>query len=255
MKKIIIGGVLSSAILAGQAEAANCVFGCPVGNSDDIINRPIYSLQNNSETKFADWVAYQVTDQTINGPSRSRSWKADPSLAANVTLEPKDYTGAYNSIGTDRGHQVPLASFSNTSHWAMTNYLSNITPQKSDLNRGPWKNLEAAVRNIAGTGQNVFVVTGPLYERPFAVLPGADEDHTVPSGYFKVVITKNADDVAASAFIFEQETARGADFCNFETTVDVVESRSGFNIMPNLSEAQQTTVEEAIGGLASSLGC
>ncbi|MGM7319810.1 DNA/RNA non-specific endonuclease [Idiomarina sp. ST10R2A5] len=56
-------------------------------------------------------------------------------------------------MGTDRGHQVPLASFSNTLHWSTTNCLSNITPQAEGLNQGPWALLESAVRVLARTGR------------------------------------------------------------------------------------------------------
>ena len=71
----------------------------------------------------------------------------------------------------------------------MLNYLSNITPQDSDLNQGPWVDLENAVRDVVRTGQDVYVVSGPLYEWYFATLPEVDELHSIPSGYFKVVIT------------------------------------------------------------------
>ena len=49
--------------------------------------------------------------------------------------------------------------------------------------------LENAVRDVVRTGQDVYVVPGPLYEWYFATLPEADESHSIPSGYFKVVIT------------------------------------------------------------------
>ena len=67
--------------------------------------------------------------------------------------------------------------------------MSNITPQKSALNQGPWKNLEGMIRGLVrekyGT---VWVMTGPLYERNMRELPQADEPHKVPSGYWKIVV-------------------------------------------------------------------
>ncbi len=113
---------------------ANCVYDCPTGATGQELERSIYTLSNNATTKFADWVAYNVTSETIDGPTRSRYWKADPDLDSDDTLEPDDYTDANAILATDRGHQVPLASFSNTDDWAMLNYLSNITPQSSTLN-------------------------------------------------------------------------------------------------------------------------
>lgn len=232
--------------------------GCPSGapSSNDVVSRAIYKLSNNRTTKFADWAAYKVTDQTIDGPSRSRSWKADPAINGSYTLEPSDYKDAHAVIHTDRGHQVPLASFSNTAYWRDTNYLSNITPQSSNLNQGPWVRLETAVRNLARTGEDVYVVTGPLYEYFFANLPGANESHTVPSGYYKVVFTiSNSGFVDASAFIFEQNTSRSTNFCSKEVTVNQVESRSGLNIMPQLASYKESPVEGRLGGLRSELGC
>ncbi|MET1254348.1 DNA/RNA non-specific endonuclease [Aliikangiella maris] len=243
-------------ILFSQSSfAGNCVYGCPSGKSGQIINRPIYTLQNNATTKFADWTAYQVTQVTIDGPSRSRTWRSDPSISASKTLEPADYNDAHAGINTDRGHQVPLASFSNTAYWSQTNYLSNITPQSSNLNQGAWVDLEVAVRDLARTGQDVYVVTGPLYEWYFNELPRADEYHRIPSGYFKVVITVNNGWVEASAFIMEQNLSRYANFCSREVTVDEVEQRAELNIMPSLPGYKESAVEGRTGGLTSSLGC
>jgi endonuclease G, mitochondrial len=253
--KISLSLAVLSLVLSSPVLAANCTHGCPTGKSGQTIERPIYTLHNNSTTKFANWVAYKVTKDTIDGPSRTRTWKADPDINSANTLEPADYTDAAAVLGTDRGHQVPLAAFSNTAHWAMTNYLSNITPQSASLNQGAWVKLETAVRNLARTGQDVYVVTGPLYEWYFGTLPKADEAHTIPSGYFNVVITNNAGWIEASAFIMEQNLSRSANYCSFEVTVNEVEARTGLNIMPSLPAYKEPAVEGQVGGLKTELGC
>ncbi|QGX40692.1 DNA/RNA non-specific endonuclease [Permianibacter aggregans] len=237
------------------ALAENCLHGCPTGKNGQIVTRQIYTLQNNALTKFADWTAYQVTPNTIDGPSRSRTWKSDPAINAAHTLEPADYTNANAVLGTDRGHQVPLASFSNTAYWADTNYLSNITPQKADLNQGPWARLEEAERALARSGKNVFIVTGPLYEWYVGELPGANESHVIPSGYFKVLITNSNGWIDASAFIMEQNLGKNANFCGREVTIDQVEQRAGINIMPMLPAYKESAVEGRTGGLRAALGC
>ena len=139
--------------LASELHADLCPYGCPAGASrtNDVLVREIYVLSSNDTTKFADWVAYRVTEDSI-GPTDVRRWKADPALSEDETLEPDDYRGAHAELQTDRGHQAPLASFTGTSAWETTNYLSNITPQKSALNQGPWKGLEDAVRDLARDG-------------------------------------------------------------------------------------------------------
>ncbi len=150
-----------------------CMGPCPQGTAtlaNQVIVRPAYTLSNNPVTKFADWIAYAVDARNF-GPSRPRDWRADPDLPASATLEPDDYRDAAATLKTDRGHQAPLASFAGMESWATTNYLSNITPQASALNQGPWVRLETAVRSLASrSGGAVHVVTGPLYERPMPSL-------------------------------------------------------------------------------------
>jgi len=255
MNLLRVSATLLLFVASFSSYAENCAYGCPTGASAQIIERPIYTLQNNANTKVTNWVAYKVTNQTIDGPSRSRYWRKDPDIPSSQTLEPDDYTGAHATIGTDRGHQVPLASFSNTPYWSTTNYLSNITPQASGLNQGPWARLENAVRVLARTGQDVYVVTGPLHEWHFASLPGTTKQHSVPSGYFKVIITDNNGWVESSAYIFSQNTARSADYCSYEVTGFTVEYRSGLDIMPNLPSYKEGAVLGQTGGLTSELGC
>ena len=245
---------VANTLYANVCGQFNCPTGAPIEN--DVIERPIYILSNNHDTKFADWAAYQVTPETIDGPSRSRSWRSDPEILSQFTLETADYKDANAVIRTDRGHQVPLASVSNTNDWRTTNYLSNITPQSSNLNQGPWVRLESAIRNLARSGNTVYVVTGPLYEGFFAVLPSADESHVVPSGYFKVVaMITSSGYVRASAYIMEQNSARADNYCMKEVTIDNVESRSGLNIFPAMTGSKEYAVESRLRGLSSLLGC
>ncbi|MCP4991762.1 MAG: hypothetical protein GY928_38590 [Colwellia sp.] len=57
----------------------------------------------------------------------------------------------------------------------------------------------------------IFVITGTLYEKDMPMLPGADEPHKIPSGYWKIIIkpSKNLADIKTAAFIFNQDTPRG----------------------------------------------
>jgi endonuclease G len=248
--------VASLSVLSVDLYAANCVYGCPTGISGQIVERSIYTLNNNSTSKFANWAAYHITPATIDGPSRTRTWRADPSISSANTLEPADYTNAAAQLGVDRGHQVPLASFSNTSDWQALNYLSNITPQKANLNQGPWERLESAERNFVRTkSKDIYVITGPLNEYYVGSLPAADEFHIIPSSYFKVVILVSGTTVKASAFIMNQDSGRSDNFCNKEVSIDEIELRTGLNFMPSLSSSIQAPVERGFGGLKAELGC
>ena len=256
----MIVSFIATPIAAQEIHANLCLHGCPSGSpaTNDIVVRDIYILSSNDRTKFADWVAYRVTQGTI-GKSKGRVWRQDPRLADDETLESSDYAGANAALQTDRGHQAPLASFSGTDNWAATNYLSNITPQKANLNQGSWKMLETAARTLTSKPEidAVYVMTGPLYDRIMPPMPEADESHIVPSGYWKIIATQGDGDIKVAAFLFEQETERRADYCadSFVTSVRNVERKTGLNFFHALPWTTQDKLENGPATLLPDLGC
>jgi endonuclease G len=240
--------LISSTASADEARlhTFHCLQACPVGapENSDFVVREIYTLASDPLTKMAVWVAYRVTKDTV-GPSQSRDWASDPWLAPDETLEPDDYKDSNATLKVDRGHQAPLAAFSGTPFWLETDILSNITPQSSALNEGPWQQLEARETKLA-VDKNiaVYVLTGPLFEQMMPPLPKSDERHRVPSGYWKVVMTTGG---RLTAFIFGQDTPRNADYCTKRVSLDEVELRARLNLLP-----MRTT---PIQPLDADLGC
>lgn len=236
---------------AQKVHIVHCLSGgCPTGMpaTNDLIVREIYALSNNGDRKFADWVAYRVTRETIGtSDSLDRAWKNDDLLNPGDTLEKDDYKDAKNNLKTDRGHQAPLAAFAGTHFWRVTNILSNITPQKSSLNQGPWKKLETAVRDTAYQLKELYVVTGPLFDpnENKMKLPEADEDHQIPTGYFKVIAHKKSK--RSLSFIFDQDADGSMKYCEGIVPLSEVETMSGLEIFPH--------VKKWSGDLQSALGC
>ena len=231
----------------GSLHTPHCLLGCPATTSmaNDLIVRGIYTLSNNGATKFADWVAYKVEAANLQGPSISRNWKQDPLLDATRTLAPDDYIDAHDTLQVDRGHQAPLAAFKGTGMAEQTNYLSNITPQKSELNQGPWVRLEDNVRQLSGR-YTVYVMTGPVYEREMPRLPRTMKPHRIPSGYWKIVAVEEAGQpggVRVTAFFFEQDTARSDNYLDHLTTVDAIEAKTGLNFFWMLKDDIEETLE------------
>lgn len=241
-----------------EIHSPHFLHGYPAGvpETNDLIVRDIYALSSNDDRKMADWVAYRLDHRSVDGPSIQRRWKEDPWLGPDETLDPDDYSGAHGELGVDRGHQAPLAAFRGTLLGNQTNYLSNITPQRSALNQGPWRELEDAVRELA-LRDTVHVMTGPLYEREMPELPGADEPHQVPSGYWKIVALDGSDGVRVVAVVMEQDTPRGADYCDHRASVDEVEARSGLDFFWELEDGREDALEAGDGSesLAGRLGC
>ena len=218
-------------------------FGAPASN--DLVIRDLYVLSNNDATKFADWVAYKLTLHEVDGAlDLDRNWRSEGWLADAETLEKSDYTNASSEGDYDRGHQAPLGSFRNSVHASQTNHLSNITPQKEDLNRGPWVKLESHIRTLVQINRLAYVMTGPLYEKAMEPLPKANEKHTVPSGYWKVVVVPTSSSTFEyAAFIMEQESGRKDDVKSKVVTIDEVERRSGLDLLWELKNDVEATTE------------
>lgn len=248
----LVAGV-AGIILAAPADAReselhtfHCLQGCPIGApaTNDVVVREIYTLSSNDLTKLADWVAYRVTPDSI-GASGERQWSRDPWLSEDETLGPDAYEGANKALHVDRGHQAPLASFSGTPYAADTNILSNITPQSAALNQGPWVKLEDKERSLARQAQTaVYVYTGPLFERMMRPLPEGGTYQRTPSGYWKVIALA---DGRASAFVFDQNTPRTADYCDARVSLVHLELRSRLILFPEAHDHP--------GSLDADLGC
>lgn len=253
--------LIALAVVAWIAPAAAeslCLYGCPAGapGTNRTITRSIYVLSNNGHTKFADWVAYIVSKTTI-GKTQVRVWRRDPDLPDNETLSPKDYGNVQSALHADRGHQAPLASLTSMPDWEEANFLSNITPQQSALNQGPWERLESAERTLAMRPDvtAVYSMTGPLYEAEMPKLPKAHLSHVVPSGYWKVIAIANDDGIRVAGFIMHQDTPRAGNFCNYVVTLGSVEQRSHLTFFPDLPAGQRETLLYGSESLAPALGC
>lgn len=235
-----------TAVRASELHSFHCLGSCPAGTAEDndVVVREIYTLSSNDITRMADWVAYRITAESI-GPSESRVWAADPDLDSAERLTPGDYRGAPRALRIDRGHQAPLASFAGTPYAALTNILSNITPQSAALNQGAWVRLENAERALVqSSGQPVYVITGPLFERLMRPLPNGPQMHRVPSGYWKVVA---APDGRATAFIMDQALPRDAYYCDQRAPLVEVELRARLDLFPADDSIGDETIDELLG--------
>ncbi|MEO3992201.1 DNA/RNA non-specific endonuclease [Pseudocitrobacter cyperus] len=243
-------------LLACAPPQENCALGCPTGGSAQTLVRESYTLNNNPRTHFANWVAYTVTPAS-QASNRPRHWQRDPGLPAGDTLSPADYKEANKRLSVDRGHLAPLAALGGTTDWPTLNYLSNITPQRTALNRGPWARLEDQERALANRADVAAVhsVTGPLFEQQRETLP-ARADIAIPDGYWKVIfIGASPQEGKYVAFLMMQDVPADASFCAYQVTVQEIERRTRLKIWPALSEAIARRVKGQKGGLGKEMGC
>ncbi|MEE8440884.1 MAG: DNA/RNA non-specific endonuclease [Spirochaetia bacterium] len=134
--------------------------------------------------------------------------------------------------------------------WSVIAVLSVLAPQIARLNRGPWRSLENAVRRLVTHLGSAYVIAGPYYdnsEEPMPLLPGADESHRVPNGYWMIVYSDDAESPEVCAFSVPQRLPDSYTAEQFITTVDAVEALTGLDFLSLLDDETEAAVESMPG--------
>ena len=197
-----------------------------------------YSLLYDEDYEQPLWVAYHLTQEELYGTSsRKDNFRSDPSITSeSATLS--DYKGS----GYDRGHLIPAADLS-WSEEAMSGsfYLSNMSPQEPDFNRGIWSSLEATVRNFADTEREIYVVTGPiLTDGPYETI--GKSKVAVPKHYYKVILDYAEPDFKAIGFVLPNKGSSER-LESFATTVNEVEQLTNLDFFPKLPDTIKEKLE------------
>jgi DNA/RNA endonuclease G (NUC1) len=239
--------------------AGNTEFGVPsdADNTDDfIIVHPEYTSSFNKNRGTPNWVSYDLEASHFGSQDRCDCFTFDPAAAGIATpYTTNAYTGsaAINGFGIDRGHLA--RSFDRTSGSldnAYTFYFSNIVPQASDLNQGPWAAMENYLGDLARfSNKEVYIIAGvagnkgtlknegkiviPEYTWKVALILPRDEGLADVHSY--------ADVQVVAAVMPNNAGVRNVDWHTYETTVDSVEALSGYDLLALLPDPIEIAVE------------
>ena len=187
------------------------------------------------------WVSYRlhaVEDPEAGPrPNFQRDWR---------TLWPIG-TDHYAGSGYDRGHLAPnyaIAAVHGPDAQRDTFYMSNMSPQRPDLNRRLWQRLEEVVIDhfVPRFGE-VQVITGPVFPERFLDnvfnRVGLVE---IPEAFYKIIAVPG-EEPRVLAFIMPQEVRGDEPLDDYLTSVAEVEARTGINFFPNLPEGAAEVLE------------
>jgi len=229
------------------AQGDHLKFGNPGGHGQ-ILDKEFFVICHDNTLKIPQWVGYHLkgVDAKITGP-RVEDFRADEQLDPTERSELKDYKRS----GFDRGHMAPANDFKRSKRaMSATFVLSNMCPQKANLNRKIWKKLEADVHKLAIEHGNVWTFTGPLFldssSQPISASKFIGPDRVaVPTHFFKVVLCEHESGTHEMfAFIMQNRartlTGKPKDYM---VTVDKVEAESGFDFFSTLPDSAENALE------------
>ena len=203
-----------------------------------VIEHTGYTVSYNRKRRNPNWVAYELTAEEVDGKEpRNGDFIPDPDLkGAQATDED------YKNCGWDRGHLAPAADMK-WSKEAMEEsfYLSNISPQNNNLNRGVWKSIEELTRDAAVKHKNVLVVTGPVFTKEKGLGKIGKNKVLIPNGFYKVLLINDCG-YKGIGFYCENKAGKKK-LSSYAVSIDSIENITGIDFFHMLPDEIENTVE------------
>jgi len=210
--------------------------GMPVNTNFLVLTNIGYIVGYDDQRKNPAWVCYRLFAGTNHALPRP-GFKADNRTQSKV--QPTDYTGS----GYDRGHMAPnktIAVCYGTNAQLETFRMSNIIPQKPELNKGVWKRLESNERDYARQFTQVWVVAGPIFEAQTNTFRSGVQ---VPEKCFKMIVLETNGQPKVLAFIMPQSVNGTEQPVQFLTNVNAIEEKTGLDFFRELPKDLQAKLE------------
>jgi endonuclease G len=206
-----------------------------------LIKHIYYTLSYVHKYKDAEWVAYRLTDEMIQGSAVRHDNFCVDAMVPGGTAGPDNYPGK----DYDRGHLCPADDMSfSQSATDTTFYMSNMTPQMGSFNRGIWKKLEEKVRGWVKKYKELYIISGPILNNKLQRI-GPKKDISVPKEFYKVILVYTQAEKKMIAFIIPHKKESAA-LATFAVPVDSVEKRTGINFFPDLPDSLEKKLEKAV---------
>jgi DNA/RNA endonuclease G (NUC1) len=231
-------------------------FGTPDGATGIAVNRREFASSYSETRGGPNWVSWNINATQFGTAPRCDCFTADQTLPSGV-YKVVDFN--YRNGGYDRGHMVQSESRTATlQENASTFLMTNILPQAGENNQGPWSQFENYLNDLARQqGKEIYVVAGGEYTSNPATLKGEGRVQ-VPAWTWKVAVIvgggEGLDDVNGTGDLQvlairmpnDTATARGIrnnPWTMYETTVDDIEARTGFDLLDALPNGIERIVE------------
>ncbi len=237
-----------------------------------LMMKPEYAVSYNRALGRPNWVSWHLTPEWFGTLTRVDTFRADPQVPPDwYRVQSFDFENS----GFDRGHMTPNADRDLETSIPInqaTYLMSNMLAQAPDNNQGPWANLENHLRDLVGSDRanplaEAYIVSGPAGAGGSGSNGGttvtlANGNVTVAAYTWKValIIPYGTNDVArvacdtahTIAVIMPNtqgiRTSNADDWRTYLTTVDAVETLTGYDFFSNVPPAIQNCIQAGVDG-------
>jgi endonuclease G, mitochondrial len=242
----------------------NMLMGNPSNATADVNNytnylmvKTYYALSYHRDRGTPNWVSWHIRSADLGSTPRQDDFRADNTLPSGwYQVQSTSYSGS----GFDRGHNCPSADrTASVSANSATFLMTNMIPQAPNNNQQTWANLENYTRSLVTAGNEVYVIMGSYGTGGTGsngTVNTVDNGHvTVPNRVWKVIVvlangSGDLGRVTTSTRVIAVNTPNintiNSDWKQYRTSVDAIESATGYNLLSNVSSSVQSVIEAQV---------
>ncbi|MFD2244736.1 DNA/RNA non-specific endonuclease [Pontibacter ruber] len=219
-----------------------------------LVEKPQYALSYNSYRGTPNWVSWHLSSAWLGEAPRQDDFRADQTLpSAFYKVVPSDYTNS----GFDRGHNTPSADRTGSVEDNSATFLmTNMIPQAPNNNQKNWAGLENYCRELVEQGNELYIIMGS-YGKGGEGSNGYKETLaggkvTVPNRIWKVIVvlplgSGDVNRINTGTRVIAVDTPNansvGTNWSSYRTTVDVIEAKTGYDLLSNVPDDMQDVLE------------
>ncbi len=247
-----------------RSSSDNAAMGNPSGAIADpyyywnyLMVKTQYTLSYHRDRGTPNWVSWHLDNSWLGSAARQDDFRADASLPTGWY---RVGSTSYSGSGFDRGHNCPSADRTySVSDNSATFLMTNMIPQAPTNNQQTWAKLETYCRTLVGQGYELYIIMGQ-YGTGGTGSAGTKNTIdagriTVPNRIWKVILvlpagTGDVSRVTTSTRVIAVNTPNtnsiSTSWGSYRTTVDAIESATGYNILSNVASATQSVIESRV---------
>jgi endonuclease G len=249
------GGFSAQMLLGNPSNAAP-----DASNPDNyLMPKPYFALAYNNSAGEPRWVSWRLCVSDLGSAPRKETFDPDETLPAGfnvVTM--RDYDGS----GFDRGHMCDHSDRAATLESSYATFvMTNMVPQAPNNNRKCWAQLEDYCRQLARSGDRLYITAGPegqggVGSRGSARTLG-EHNVVVPASTWKVIVVTpdtgsddlanvNASDRVIAVDVPNDNDRLGEEWAGFRCSPASIESKTGLHFFTALPASVRTTFEDEV---------
>lgn len=188
-----------------------------------------FQIVMNCEKRGLEMMMAVVGKDTGNRQRKGIDFKLDPTVPANC----QQTSTNYYPKGYHRGHILGANTNENSMKGYLdTFYMTNIMPQRKELNTGAWDESDVIIECLREQGQPLELYAGVIWEGPHArKATRATHGTPIPDAYWKV-IKQGSKQIAW--IMPNSANATRFTLRDWESTVEEIQNRIGYDIPGDL---------------------